>query len=94
MAEYGDFFLRVFPHFFNTDYRQIAATIFNGIQRYSTVFDDATRRHSTVFNGIQRYSTVFNGIRRRHCTVFDGIQRYSMVFNGIRRFFDVIGTIH
>ena len=76
MAEYGDLFLR----YFSPDYRQFAATGFNGfngIQRYSTVFDDGTRRYSTVFNGIQRYSTVFD----------DGIQRYSTVF-------EVIGTIY
>ena len=75
MAEYGDRF-SLFPHFFNTDNRQIAATIFNGVQRYST----------TVFDGTRRYSTVFNGIRRRYSTVFDGIQRYSTVFDVIRRY--------
>ena len=86
MAEYGDLF-SFFPHFSNTDYRQIAATIFNGVQRYSTVFDGIRRRYSTVLDGFPRYSTVFD----------DGIARYSTVFNGIRWYStvcDVIGTIH
>ena len=67
-----------FPHLFNTDCRKIAATIFNGVQRYSTVFDGTRRRYSTVFNGIQQYSTVLD----------DGIARYSTVLDGIRRHWD------
>ena len=70
--------------------RQLFSTGFNDIQRYSTVFDDGTRRYSTVFNGIQRYSTVFDdGIARYPTTVFNGIRRrYSTVFDGIRRHWD------
>ena len=93
-----------FPHFLNTDYRPIAATIFNGVQWYSTIFNgirrysttllDGTRRYSTVFNGIQRYSMVFDdGIAWYSTTVLHGIRRYSTVFNGIRRYSTVFDGI-